>query len=247
MASKALQLLMKNMPRGVPIDADRLRAMDISPQQATNMVNSGWLQRLSKGAYVLAGDTPTREGVLIFLGQRVPGMHVGGKTALEWQGVRHNISFRERVILWGERPYAMPEWIELHMPHTYQTTAIFDDGLPKNIGLAPLPNGSPHILVSIPERALLELASDIGKQGEKGQSLEEALNLMPSLRNLRTKQLEQLLNHCTRAKVVKLVRDLGASSGYQWGQDLQKYVDRLGPGKRWSSSRKNAPRFTLKA
>ncbi|WP_187638692.1 MULTISPECIES: type IV toxin-antitoxin system AbiEi family antitoxin domain-containing protein [Paraburkholderia] len=38
------------------------------------------------------------------------------------------------------------------------------------------------MLISVPERALIELARHIGK----GQSLEEAINLMPSLRNIRS-------------------------------------------------------------
>ncbi|WP_313068144.1 AbiEi antitoxin N-terminal domain-containing protein [Paraburkholderia sp. LEh10] len=55
---------------------------------------AGWLQSLSKGAYLLAGDRPTRDGILAYLSRRVAGLHIGGKTALDWQGVRHNVSFR---------------------------------------------------------------------------------------------------------------------------------------------------------
>jgi hypothetical protein len=246
MASKTLQRLMEEAPRGQPLDPDMLRDMGVSPQQATYMVSSGWMVRLSKGAYLLTGDTPSRDGIIAFLSRRIPGLHVGGKTALDWQGVRHNLHFRERVVLWGTRPYEMPEWVESHLQYTYQTTRLFDDRLPAGEGLEPLPGGNPGVLVSVPERALLELASDIGKRGKKGQSLEEADNLMPSLRNLRPKVLDRFLSHCDRVKVVKLVRDLGASSGYAWAGDLQKHVDRLGPGRRWTSSRKGGPRLSLK-
>ncbi|WP_429293453.1 type IV toxin-antitoxin system AbiEi family antitoxin domain-containing protein [Paraburkholderia sp. CI3] len=48
--------------------------------------------------------------------------------------------------------------------------------------LKPLAGGNPYVLISVPERALIELARHIGK----GQSLEEAINLMPSLRNVRS-------------------------------------------------------------
>ena len=136
-------------------------------------------------------------------------MHVGGKTALDWQGVRHNVNLRDRVVLWAERPYAMPEWDSEHMPHTLQTTRLFDDKLPEGFAISPLPNRDPAILVAEPERALLELASDIGKRLAKGQPLEEAINIASSLRNLRPKVLETLLSHCTRVRVVKLGRDRG--------------------------------------
>ena len=224
-----------------------LRDCDISPQQTTYLVTAGWLQRLSKGAYLLTGDRPTLDGILAYLSQRIPGLHVGGKTALDWQGVRHNVSFRERVVLWADRPYVMPEWIEAHMPHTLQTTRLFDDGLIAETALSPLPNRDPSLIVSEPERALLELASDVGKRRANGQSLEEAMNIAASLRNLRPKVLDTLLSHCTRVKVVKLVRDFGEANGLPWGKDLQRHVDRLGRGRRWSSSRKDGPRFTLKA
>ena len=67
--------------------------------------------------------------------------------------------------------------------------------------------------------ALLELASDVGKRRANGQSLEEAVNIAASLRNLRPKVLDTLLSHCTRVKVVKLVRDFGEANGLPWGKD----------------------------
>lgn len=123
----------------------------------------------------------------------------------------------------------MAGWVGEHMPYTLQTTRLFDDCLPADTGLSPLPNRDPSLLISEPEGALLGLAGDIGKRRAKGQSLEEAMSIAASLRNLRPKVLDTFLSHCTRVKVVKLVRDLGEASGFPWGQDLQRHVDRLGP------------------
>ena len=243
---KAVQLLMHDAPRGQPLDPSLLRHFGISPAQTHYLVTAGWLQRLSKGAYLLRGDTPTTEGILLYLGRRNPGLHVGGKTALDWQGVRHNIAYRPRVALWGLKAHRFPPWVEQHMPHIYQTTRLFDDQFSLSESLRPLPLKNPAVLVSIPELALLELASDIGKRGVKGQSLEEALHLVDSLRNLRADRLIGLLRHCTRVKVIKLVRDLGESSGYEWGCDLQGIVDRMSPRKRWSSVGEGGQRLTLK-
>jgi hypothetical protein len=76
----------------------------------------------------------------------------------------------------------MPEWVSEQMPHTLQTTRLFDEGLTAGTALSPLPNRDPLILVSEPDRALLELASDIGKRRAKDQSLEEAMGIGASLR-----------------------------------------------------------------
>ncbi|PAJ77225.1 hypothetical protein CJO71_29660 [Burkholderia ubonensis] len=242
MSNKTVQRLMQETRRGYPIDSEMLRNMGVSAALASHMVKSGWLQRLSKGIYLLTGDTPSRDGIIAYLGRRVPGIHVGGKTALAWQGVRHNIAFKEKVVLWGPRPYRIPSWVAEHMHYTYQTTALFDESLPYSFGLTQLPAGGPDVLVSVPERAILELASDVGK----GQSIEETTNLVIGLRNLRIKTLDALLHHCTSVKVVRLVRDLGQGADFPWARDLQKHVDRLGEGTRWSNKMKNGKRLTLK-
>lgn len=242
MSLQTVQRLMQESRRGHPLDTDALRELGVSNALASHLTKAGWLQRLSQGAYLLAGDTPTRDGTIAFLSRRIPGLHVGGKTALAWQGVRHNISFREKVVLWGSAPYRFPAWVAEHLPHAFQITALFDEDISENAGLKPLPAGAAEVLVSVPERALLELASDVGK----GQSLEEASNLMVGLRNIRRDVLDEFLRHCTRVKVVRLVRDLGLEAGHPWAADVQKHVDRLGAGKRWSNRTRSGKRLTLK-
>ena len=241
MSNRTVQRLMQESLRGHPVDSRQLRQMGISAALAAHMVRSGWLQRLSQGVYLLTGDTPTRDGSIAYLTRRIAGLHVGGKTALAWQGVRHNIAFREKVVLWGEKPCRIPSWVGQHLSYSFQTTALFDDDIPYDNGIKPLPAGDPEVKVSVPERAILELASDIGK----GQSLEEASNLMVGLRNLRPDVLDEFLSHCHRVKVVRLVRDLGLAADFSWARGIQKHVDRLGAGKRWSNRTKNG-RITLK-
>ncbi|WP_197386433.1 type IV toxin-antitoxin system AbiEi family antitoxin domain-containing protein [Ralstonia pseudosolanacearum] len=241
MSNKTVQRLLQESRRGHPIDSDMLREMGVSAALAAYMVKSGWLQRLSQGVYLLTGDTPSRDGSIAYLSRCIPGLHVGGKTALAWQGVRHNIAFREKVVLWGQKPYRIPAWVAEHLSYSYQTTTLFDDDFPYEKGLKPLPAGDPAVRVSVPERAILELASDIGK----GQSMEEASNLMVGLRNLRSDVLDEFLGRCKRVKVVRLVRDLGLEADFSWARDVQKHVDRLGAGKRWSNQTQNG-RLTLK-
>ncbi|MCP1289671.1 type IV toxin-antitoxin system AbiEi family antitoxin [Chromobacterium sp. S0633] len=224
------------------MDTKQLVELGVSMAMASYLVKLGWMYRLSPGAYMLVGDKPTRDGAIAFLSRKIQGLHVGGKTALAWRGVRHNIAFRERVVLWGRTPYKFPEWVSGVMLYSYQTTLLFDEGLAYESWLTPLPVGHSGVLVSSVERGLLELVSDVGK----GQSLEEANNLAVSLRTLRIPVLDALLSHCPRVKVVRLVRDLGLAAGYEWGRDLQKHVDRISKGKRWSVLTKQGERLTLK-
>jgi hypothetical protein len=163
MSNKTVQQLMQESRRGHPVGSGMLRNVGISAALASHMVKSGWLQRLSQGAYLLTRDAPTRDGSIAYLSRRIAGLHVGRKTALSWQGVRHNIAFHEKVVLRGQETYRIPSWVDQHLSYSFQTTALFDDDLPYEKGLKPLSAGDPEVKVSVPERTILELAIDIGK------------------------------------------------------------------------------------
>lgn len=205
------------------MDSAMLRDLGVSVALAQRLVEHGWMMRLSPGAYLLTGDAPTRDGTIAFLRRRIRGLHVGGKAALAWHGVFHNIAFRERIVLWGCNAYKFPPWVGETIVFSYQTTRLFDSGLPYDFQIKPMPYRSQEVLVSVPERALLELASEIGK----GQSIEEAENLVITLRNIRPPILHALLSHCNYLKVLRTVRHLGAVAGYSWADGLPALIDQL--------------------
>jgi hypothetical protein len=206
------------------MDEAMLQDMGVPSNVASILVDDGWLIRLSRGAYLLRGDKPTRDGTIAYMSRLIPGLHVGGKTALAWYGVRQFVPFKERVILWGQQRATFPEWVSDVMLYSYQATKLFDASMDYSIGLKPLPNGDPSVLVSIPERALLESVSSIGR----GQSLEEVEFLIDCLRNLRTNILLEYLPHCTRRKIIRQVRNLGMKamgSGFEWAKDVHQYLE----------------------
>ena len=124
----------------------------------------------------------------------------------------------------------------------YQATQLFDSKLRKGFGLQSLPNGRPEVLVSVPERALLELLSDVGKI----QSLDEARQLVESLRSLREKILDELLTHTERIKVVRLAEMLAKDLDLPWAALAKRHSRRLGGGERWVAVSKNGERLDLR-
>jgi len=214
----------------------------VSAFRASKLARSGWLVHLGRGVYMLPGDTLTRDGSLAFLAGQVPGLHVGSKTALAWRGVRQNVAFREVVSLWGDTAKRLPDWFTERFQAHYQATKLFDDKLPANRGLQPLPAGDPRVLVSAPERAMLELFSDIGKQ----QSLVEARDLVESLSGLRVKVLDELLMHTTRIKVVRVAAAFGAQMKLPWARVAARHSARVGGGKRWVAVGRTGERLDLK-
>jgi hypothetical protein len=239
--SFSFKSLLAVLPRGEPLDVAFLKEKGLSTAHASHLAKGGWLTHLGRGVYMLPGDTLTREGCLAYLMRRHAGVHVGGKTALAWRGVKHNISFRETISLWGEQPLRLPEWLVSRYACTYQTTRLFDQALPPNFGMQPLPVGHQSVLVSVPERALLEVLSDVGKT----ESLQDARLLVESARTLRTSVLETLLTHTTRIKVVRLARALAEELDLPWAELAKKCSEARGGGSRWIAVSQEGERLDL--
>ena len=234
--------LLAKLPRGEPLSTAALAKHGVSAFRASDLARNGWLVHLARGAYMLPGDTLTRDGSLAFLSLQIPGLHVGSKTALDWRGFRQNIAFRETVTLWGSKPKRLPEWFTQRFPGCYQATQLFDDKLPPKRGLQPLPLGDPRVLVSVPERAMLELLSDIGKE----QSLVEAHDLVESLSSLREKVLDELLMHTTRIKVVRIAAAFASEMKLPWAHVAAKHSERIGGGTRWVALTRTGERLDLR-
>jgi len=231
-----------SLPRGTPLSTHLLRDHGLTAKQVGRLAESGWLRRLGRGVYLLPGDELNRDAALAWLGTQVPGLHVAGKTALGWRGVRHNLAFKERLVLWGDVPARLPDWLTVVFSASYQATHLFDDALPPDLGLAPLPGGRPDVLVSAPERALLELLSDVGKR----QGIDEARHLVEGARSLRLDVLDTLLAHLKRIKVARLAHWFADDLGLPWAGLARRHSERLGGGQRWVSATKTGERLNLK-
>ena len=238
----SIKHLLEVLPRGEPAETATLVKHGVSPFLASYLARNGWLQHLSRGIYLMKGDQLTRDGCLSFLARHIPGFHVGGKTALAWRGVQHNLAVRERLELWGDKPYRLPLWLTQQFDCHYQTTQLFDEKLQVGYGLQPLPTQSTGILVSAPERAMLEMLSDVGKR----QSIEEARHLVEGLRNPRPEVLTTLLSHCTRIKVVRLARLFAEESELSWADIVRLQSDKLGSDRRWTAKTKSGELLSLK-
>ena len=237
-----MRRLLEALPRGEPVESSTLAENGVSPQLAAYLAKSGWLQHLSRGVYLLVGDQLSRDGCLNYLARRVPGLHVGGKMALAWRGVRHNLITREQLELWGNQPVRLPVWLTTRYPCYYQTTQLFDGELPPQFGLKPLPETPNGALVSVPERALLEMLSNVGKH----QSVEEARHLTEALRNPRLDVLDTLLAHCTRIKVVRLARQFADELELPWAKVIRPHSHRMGSDRRWMLRTRNGELLSLK-
>jgi hypothetical protein len=234
--------VLRAVPRGTPLATQWLGERGLNAQQVARLAQSGWLERLGRGVYLLPGDELDREASLAFLASEISGLHVAGKTALAWRGVRHNLAAKERLVLWGDRPATLPNWFTQAHPASYQATHLFDVGMPPHLGLGQLPAGRADLPVSEPERAILELLSDVGKK----QGLEEARHLVEAARSLRLDTLEELMRHLKRIKVARLAHWLAEDLDLSWKSLARACSKRLGGGKRWVAQTRTGDRLNLR-
>ena len=241
---KTLQI---SLPRGAPFDLNQLKALGISAVLAAKYAESGWLVRIGQGVYAFAGDDWTTHGGIKLLQRRVPGLHVGGKSALALQGVRHNLARRETLVLWGDaRPYTLPEWFIQRYPARYVGARLFNWSQLESLEAKTLhtpPGVTEGLVVSVPERAVLELLHDVGTK----QGVEEAMALFESLKNPRAAVMGQLLSCCTSVKTVRLF--------LTWAREtalldvdalLSIYSIPVGSNKRWITRLKDGSLLSLK-
>ena len=223
------------------MDARTLKALGASSSLASHYVRSGWLARLGRGVFMFPGDQLEAAAAVKFLGSHLPSLHVGGKTALAWRGVRHNVGPRERLVLWGNVPWVLPSWFTERFPSRYVSRRLFTESLPAAFGLQPLPDTPEGPAVSVPERALLELLDDVGVN----QGLEEARNIMEGVRSVRIDVFGTLLEHCPRVKAVRLCLNLADELNLSWAAEARKLAGPRGHG-RWVSKLPDGTTLILK-
>jgi hypothetical protein len=241
-----IKKLQTTLPRGPPFDLGVLESIGVSAQLAAHYAESGWLDRLGQGVYAFAGDTVTAHGAVKLLQTRVAGLHVGGKSALALQGVRHNLARQETLVLWGDTRFALPAWFSSRFPSRYVAAKLFGTLQKRrlNKSLTTPPGVSDGLRVSAPERAVLELLYDVGTH----QGLEEARNLFDGVRNLRKEVLGELLQSCTSVKAVRLFLTWARETRVVDIDALRKdYALPVGSEKRWISRMKDGSLLSLKA
>ena len=243
MATDRIKTLQTSLPRGVPFDTCGLARLGVSVSLAHEYVKGGWLEKLGRGVFMFAGDELKLNETLGFLEPRIPGLHVAAKTALAWHGFRHNVAIKETAILWGDRRAVLPEWFQARFPARYSSPRLFDDALQSATGIAPLPDLPNGPLVSGPERALLEMLSEVGIH----QEVDEARAVMEGVRQLRIRQLKLLLAHCRMVKAVRLCVVWARELDLPWAEHAREgALGRMGSG-RWIARHRNGSTLVLKS
>lgn len=226
-----LKTLYTRLEPGAPLTSEDLAALGISADLAVHYVRAGWLSRLARGVYHKPNDTLALHPSLLLLQRRFEGLHVGGKSALDWYGVRHYVSQRPVLHLYGWSAAKIPNWFTERFPAAYHRKRLFKEQPNALLHVGPFEKRPGAPLVSAPERALLEVLSEVGVR----QPLKEARELAESSYSMRADVLRDLLKRCTSIKTVRLCLQLGRESSLPWSAKLDPTKLPTGSNRPWVS------------
>ena len=214
---------------GSPVTSEELVALGVSADLAVHYVRAGWLTRLGRGVFARP-DTPLElHSSLRLLERQRPGLHVGGKSALDWHGVRHQVAPHPYLHLYGWTSGVLPLWFRDRFPSTYRRLRLFDEQPDHLLRVSRFQRQADGPLVSEPERAVLELLSGVGVR----QPLHEARELLEGVPSLRAAALQDLLTCCKQVKTVRLCLALGRELGLPWVTKLDPKQLPTGSKQRW--------------
>lgn len=230
--SSIINQVLKQWPLGTVATSAWLEKQGVSRQLTRRYVETQWLVAIGHGAYAKAEDRVDWRGGLYSIQNHLAlDIHLGGKAALELQGLGHYLPLgkRQRVMLFGLPGTKLPKWFLNHnweIVLRYITVDLFKKEIEsefKNFEL-----GSFSIKISSPERAILETLYFIPKK----HSWDEALSIMEGLATLRPKLLQPLLESCRSVKVKRIFLFLATYCNHGWLKELDLSKIELGHGKR---------------
>ncbi len=230
--SRKLNQLLKKWQKGTVTTKAHLDRLGIYRQLVAKYVHYGWLDRLGPGAFLRSGDHVDWRGAIYAL-QTQLGMtvHVGGRSALELQGLSHFVPLgrQKSIILVSDQPERLPAWFRNHRwkdSLEHHCLSLFERVPDK--ATATLDCGGFHVFMSSAERAVMEQMRLVSTNGE----VEHAYQLMEGLSTLRPNVVQELLVNCRSVKVKRLFLWSAETTGHAWFDRLDPSRVDLGRGKR---------------
>ena len=111
MAPKSKNNLEQHLPEGQLVNRTWLKARGVSRPRVDYALRAGKLEAVTRGVYRRPGPPLKWEHVVYSLNEMGCDVHVGGRSALELQGLAHYlpVSSVRRIDLYS--PSKMPSWV----------------------------------------------------------------------------------------------------------------------------------------
>ena len=221
-----------NWPKATIATYDWLEGQGVYRQLADTYVNSGWLERVGRGAFKRSGEEVDWTGALYAIQTQLKlSVHAASKTALQTQGYAHYLALGSETaaVLFGNPGEKLPAWFEQYQWKAkvrFTATNLFNNK--KASGLTDFNAGDFSIKISSPERAMFEVCYDVPDK----ESFEEAGHLMEGLTTLRPNLVQELLGKCNSVKAKRLFMYFAEEYNHAWLKKLNFSRVDFGKGNR---------------
>ena len=228
MATKIKRIL-DAVPPGSLLFGSWLTTHGMDAKSQYDYTQNGWLERVSKGVYKLAGSNPTLYAAISSYNTQLgKECTLGAFSALELRGYSHYVPMgKPQAYLFTDNVHQLPRWLkeaDWDMDIRYTTTSFLGDDL---LGVEHQPVDGFDLLVSSPERAILECLNLTGAEN----TLLDTYYIMESLTTLRPKLVQSLLETCRSIKVRRLFLYMAQKASHPWYKALDRSAISLGSGR----------------
>jgi hypothetical protein len=221
--------LLQQLPTGTVILAEWLTKQGYSRELQHRYLRNAWLTPVGYGAMKRTGETVTLTGALYGLQvQAGKNIHIGGRTALNMQGLSHYLElYQKETLFFAPRNVSLPAWF-LNSEWDSKPILVHSTMLPSKTGLVDFKENAYSVQISGPVRAIMECLDLAPSRFD----LQEASQIMESLSMLRPVMVQEILEQCNSVKVVRLFLYLAEKAGHVWFKHINTNRINLGKGKR---------------
>jgi len=221
--------LIQSLPRGSILLPSWLLSQGYSYELQQIYRKTNWLKSIGKGAMIKSGDTLILAGALSTLQNENLNIHIGGRSALESQGLAHYLQINnpETTLFLNSRA-KLPVWFENNDWNT--KIKLFRLSLFENetLGMTDFQDGELTMKISNPARAIIECLALCPDKFP----LSESFELMEGLASLRPAKVQELLENCKSLKVKRLFLHFAEKANHRWFKYLDIRKINLGVGNR---------------
>lgn len=228
-SANKLKALYAGLKPGRPVNSAELHKLDISRDLLVYYVKAGWLKRLANGVYMKPNTELDLNASLALLQKKVKGLHIGGKSALELYGLRHYMSNAPTTHLYAWDSARLPEWLTSKFRCELQRKRLLDEPPEQPLYVSYFHDKQDGPLVSEPERAALEMLSEVPTD----QSLSEAEEILEAAFSLRSDVMSDLLYKCKSVKTVRLFLNLASKLSLPVYEELKEQRFPVGSNSPW--------------
>ncbi len=228
-SSSKIQILLNSWPEGTVATSVWLNKFGISDNLIHKYKTTGWVEQFGKAAFVRSNKTIEWYGALYSIQFQLDlSLYVGGKTALEYQGLAHYIAMGVPTVDLFKTPNVdIPKWFTNHIwPEKVRIVqcGCFSPDLPHDFGIEIQKIGNLDIKMSNRERAAIELLYFTPRI----YTFDEVPLILESLASLRGEVLTELLMHCTSEKAKRLILYFGENNNFYWYKRLDLSKIKIG-------------------